>query len=169
MTRSNHSSRDKRSFNRSNTIVYSTFRNKHNLVLSFSTTFLQRYAPQRFSLFLFLFFQNQNFTFGCHWRKVSFVHFSGWETAPEDVPSTHSIHNLVNEQCWKRILEWEQLHSQFITSTSSHSHPSWWMWLVFSFSSRECNQPKLESFHGRPKDFSPKARLKHFFGWAFVH
>jgi cytochrome c heme-lyase len=122
---------------------------------------------RRKGLFLFPFTIRIHFQMSL--KKFLVCRFSGWETAPEDVPTTHSIHNLVNEQCWKRILEWEQLHSEFVSFMPSHSHNPLSMWLVSSFLYSECSYPKLESFHGRPKDFSPRARLKHFFGWALVH
>jgi cytochrome c heme-lyase len=85
---------------------------------------------------------NTTWNYPSQQRFYNAMRRKGWETLPKDVPSTHSIHNLVNEQCWKIILEWEQLHE------------------------KECSHPTLDSFHGRPKDFSPKARLKHFFGYV---
>ena len=30
----------------------------------------------------------------------------------------------------------------------------------------ECNQPKLEKFEGRPKDITPKARIRSWFGYS---
>jgi hypothetical protein len=47
-----------------------------------------------------------------------------------------AIHNGVNEQAWRHVLAWESLH--------------------------DCDcpgGPKLLRFQGRPKDYSPKARL----------
>lgn len=49
-----------------------------------------------------------------------------------------AIHNLVNEQGWSKIKEWEK--------------------------EKGCENPKLLRFMGRPKDISPKARLRSLFG-----
>ena len=36
--------------------------------------------------------------------------------------------------------------------------------LVMSSLLRECTSPKLTSFRGRAKDFSPRARIRHWMG-----
>eukprot|EP01122_Echinamoeba_exundans_P004278 TRINITY_DN14296_c0_g1_i1.p1 TRINITY_DN14296_c0_g1~~TRINITY_DN14296_c0_g1_i1.p1 ORF type:complete len:277 (-),score=19.30 TRINITY_DN14296_c0_g1_i1:47-877(-) len=66
----------------------------------------------------------------------------GWEPEAKDVPYVVSIHNTINEKCWAGVMEYEQFHE------------------------KECPTPKLLRFRGRPQDFSPKARLRHFFGYA---
>ena len=53
-----------------------------------------------------------------------------------------SIHNNMNESTWRRVLEWEALHSA------------------------ECAAPKLLRFMGRPDELTPKARVKVALGLA---
>lgn len=53
------------------------------------------------------------------------------------------IHNAVNERAWREIGHWE-----------ATMHP-------------ECNCPKLKEFHGRPRDYSPKARLLNLLVQAY--
>ncbi|CAO3622843.1 unnamed protein product [Cunninghamella blakesleeana] len=64
-----------------------------------------------------------------------------WNPKEEDMSTVVPIHNAVNEEAWKRILEWEKLHTT------------------------DCNQPKLLKFQGRPKDITPKARIRSWFGY----
>lgn len=52
------------------------------------------------------------------------------------------IHNANNEKAWKEILKWER-----------------------AFHNQECPYPKLKQFSGRAKDFSPRARIRSFFGY----
>ncbi|KAI9268942.1 cytochrome c/c1 heme lyase-domain-containing protein [Phascolomyces articulosus] len=63
-----------------------------------------------------------------------------WNPEEKDMSVVVPIHNAVNEMAWMKILEWEKMH---------HT---------------ECNQPKLVKFQGRPKDYTPKARLYSWFG-----
>ncbi|ORY95294.1 cytochrome c/c1 heme-lyase [Syncephalastrum racemosum] len=65
-----------------------------------------------------------------------------WNPEERDMSVVVPIHNAVNEQAWVKILEWEKLHTT------------------------QCNQPKLVKFQGRPKDITPKARLRSWFGYA---
>jgi cytochrome c heme-lyase len=63
------------------------------------------------------------------------------EKLTEDaVPAAVYIHNHLNEQAWKEILEYENFFKD--------------------------SEPKLKSFRGRAKDFTPKARLFHLLGLA---
>jgi cytochrome c heme-lyase len=69
----------------------------------------------------------------------------GWrwkdeDIAPKDMDDIIRIHNANNEQAWKEILKWEALHA------------------------RECAYPKLKSFGGRAKDYSPRARIRYWLG-----
>lgn len=66
----------------------------------------------------------------------------GWTPASEDMKWVVNIHNIVNERAWQHILQWEQLHSG------------------------ECDCPKLKRFQGKPKDYSPRARLLNFLGYT---
>jgi cytochrome c heme-lyase len=38
---------------------------------------------------------------------------SGWRTEEESVSSVVSIHNAVNEECWRRILQYEKFHARW--------------------------------------------------------
>lgn len=57
------------------------------------------------------------------------------------MPAVVAIHNAVNERAWAHVLAWEALHAC------------------------ECAEPKLTRFRGRPKDYSPKARLLNLLGY----
>lgn len=63
----------------------------------------------------------------------------GYNPTENDVPVILAIHNLVNEQGWSKIREWEAL--------------------------RGYSAPKLKQFSGRPKDISPKAFLRSLIGY----
>jgi cytochrome c heme-lyase len=60
----------------------------------------------------------------------------------KDMDVVVAIHNNMNENTWKQVMAWEELHP-------------------VSESGRE---PKLLRFQGKPHDLSPKARLKLLFG-----
>jgi len=66
----------------------------------------------------------------------------GWrwrdeDIAPEDMSNIIKIHNRNNEDAWQEVLKWEALHAE------------------------ECVEPKLKSFGGKAKDFSPRALFRH--------
>jgi len=66
----------------------------------------------------------------------------GWkwrdeDIAPEDMNNIIKIHNRNNEDAWQEVLKWEALHAD------------------------ECREPKLKSFGGKAKDFSPRALFRH--------
>lgn len=70
----------------------------------------------------------------------------GWKWQPDDISAQDMshiirIHNANNEAAWKEVLKWEALHC------------------------RECSEPKLKSFGGKAKDFSPRARIRHWMGY----
>ena len=56
--------------------------------------------------------------------------------------SVVSIHNTVNEETWRRVLRWEELHRA------------------------ECRDVRLARFRGRPNDASAKATLRGWLGYA---
>lgn len=62
----------------------------------------------------------------------------GYSPEERDMSVILAIHNLVNEQGWSKIKEWER--------------------------EKGCENPKLLRFMGRPKDISPKARLRSLIG-----
>ncbi|XP_076146317.1 holocytochrome c-type synthase [Alosa pseudoharengus] len=62
--------------------------------------------------------------------------------APHDMSNIIRIHNRNNEQAWEEILKWEALHAE------------------------ECPcGPSLKRFGGKAKEFSPRARLRHWMGY----
>lgn len=70
----------------------------------------------------------------------------GWKWKESDIQSedmTHiiNIHNTNNELAWREVLKWEALHAY------------------------ECGNPKLKSFGGRAKDYSPRARIRRWMGY----
>ena len=70
----------------------------------------------------------------------------GWEFGPDDLEQSDmdyiiKIHNANNENAWEEVLMWESLHSD------------------------ECKTPKLKSFGGKAKYFSPRARLRGWLGY----
>lgn len=71
---------------------------------------------------------------------------SGWRWKKEDINQKDmgdiiKIHNANNEQAWQEVLKWEALHA------------------------RECGNPRLKSFGGKAKDFSPRARFRSMLGY----
>ncbi|KAI9208096.1 cytochrome c/c1 heme-lyase [Polychytrium aggregatum] len=65
-----------------------------------------------------------------------------WDPEERDMSVIVPIHNAVNEQAWRKIMEWESVHKT------------------------ECGQPRLLQFQGKPKEYSPKARIMNFFGYT---
>ncbi|XP_074612522.1 holocytochrome c-type synthase-like [Acropora palmata] len=70
----------------------------------------------------------------------------GWkwkddEVQPKDMDHIIKIHNANNEAAWEEILKWEALHFN------------------------ECRSPKLLSFRGKAKEFSPRARIRSWLGY----
>ncbi|PWA27979.1 hypothetical protein CCH79_00017535, partial [Gambusia affinis] len=64
------------------------------------------------------------------------------DLAPQDMTNIIKIHNQNNEQAWQEILKWEALHAG------------------------ECPcGPKLKRFGGKAKEFSPRARVRHWMGY----
>lgn len=70
----------------------------------------------------------------------------GWQwkkddLQPNDMDNIIKIHNANNEQAWQEVLKWEALHA------------------------KECGNPRLKSFGGKAKDFSPRARIRNWLGY----
>jgi cytochrome c heme-lyase len=70
----------------------------------------------------------------------------GWRWKDDDLKATDMesiirIHNVNNELAWMEVLKWEAMHA------------------------RECGEPKLKSFGGKAKDYSPRARMRHWLGY----
>lgn len=73
----------------------------------------------------------------------------GWrweesDVTPQMMEAVVKIHNVNNEQAWKEVLKWEALHA------------------------RECNNPKLLSFAGNAKKYSPRARIRYWMGYVIL-
>ncbi|KAJ8676284.1 hypothetical protein QAD02_012071 [Eretmocerus hayati] len=71
----------------------------------------------------------------------------GWrwkdeDVSPKDMDDIIKIHNANNEQAWQEVLKWEALHAM------------------------ECGTPKLKSFGGKAKDYSPRARIRYWMGYG---
>lgn len=69
----------------------------------------------------------------------------GWQwkkddLKPNDMDNIIKIHNANNEQAWQEVLKWEALHA------------------------KECGNPRLKSFGGKAKDFSPRAKIRNWLG-----
>ncbi|KAJ3097198.1 hypothetical protein HDU97_005083 [Phlyctochytrium planicorne] len=64
-----------------------------------------------------------------------------WNPHEKDMTVVVPIHNAVNEKCWQKILEWETFHKT------------------------ECGTPKLLKFEGKPRQYTPKARILNFLGY----
>lgn len=71
----------------------------------------------------------------------------GWrwrddDLAPHDMSNIINIHNKNNEQAWHEILKWEAMHAG------------------------ECPcGPTLKRFGGKAKEYSPRARFRHWMGY----
>lgn len=59
-----------------------------------------------------------------------------------DMESIVRMHNMNNELAWLEILKWEAMHAH------------------------ECMTPRLASFGGKAKDFSPRARIRQLLGYS---
>ncbi|KAM7390847.1 hypothetical protein PAMA_008847 [Pampus argenteus] len=90
---------------------------------------------------------------GKHWVYPSEQMFwnamlrKGWrwrddDLGAKDMSNIINIHNRNNEQAWKEILKWEALHAG------------------------ECPcGPALKRFGGKAKEYSPRARIRHWMGY----
>jgi len=65
----------------------------------------------------------------------------GWQPDERDMPAVVAIHNAVNERAWSEVLRWERRHQA------------------------SCPDPTLVRFQGKPREFSPKARLLNALGY----
>jgi len=70
----------------------------------------------------------------------------GWKFGPDDINAQDmdhiiKIHNANNESAWHEVLKWEAMHAG------------------------ECGNPKLKSFGGKAKEFSPRARVRGWMGY----
>ncbi|KAF4088127.1 hypothetical protein AMELA_G00079400 [Ameiurus melas] len=69
-------------------------------------------------------------------------HWKDDSLSQHDMTNIIKIHNRNNEQAWEEILKWEALHAS------------------------ECPcGPSLKRFGGKAKEFSPRARIRHWMGY----
>jgi len=61
--------------------------------------------------------------------------------SPNDMENIVRMHNINNELAWFEVLKWEALHAH------------------------ECMTPRLASFGGKAKEFSPRARIRNWLGY----
>ena len=64
---------------------------------------------------------------------------------PTDLENIVRMHNINNELAWMEVLKWEALHAD------------------------ECMTPRLASFGGKAKDFSPRARIRNWLGYQLPY
>ena len=64
----------------------------------------------------------------------------GEQVKAEDVNAMVAIHNNMNEKTWREVIFWEKFHC------------------------KECDDPRLLRFEGRPDDLSPLARIRMLMG-----
>ena len=77
-----------------------------------------------------------------HQQFYNAMKIKGWDAREEDMQMVVAIHNAVNEKTWQKVCDIEQ-----ICSGSDAT-------------------PKLVRFKGRPKDLTPKARMRMLMGYA---
>jgi len=68
----------------------------------------------------------------------------GWETPEEHVETMVQIHNFLNEEAWKQVVEWEHRRDP-----------------------ADATNLELAKFQGKPGQISPKARMYLLAGWFF--
>ncbi|KAJ0401553.1 hypothetical protein ATCC90586_002861 [Pythium insidiosum] len=69
----------------------------------------------------------------------------GWDPDAAQMKTIVAIHNTVNEQTWHEVLKWEAMHA-----------------------SPSAKVPTLKRFIGKPRDYSPKARIMNVLGWSVL-
>jgi len=90
---------------------------------------------------------NQNWVYPSEQMFWNAMIRKGWrwredDLGPQDMSNIIKIHNQNNEQAWQEILKWEALHAE------------------------ECPcGPSLKRFGGKAKEFSPRARIRHWMGY----
>ncbi|POM70632.1 Cytochrome c1 heme lyase [Phytophthora palmivora] len=67
----------------------------------------------------------------------------GWAPEAQQMKTIVAIHNTVNEQSWREVLQWESFHP--------------------------AKEPvKLKKFMGKPTEYSPKAKIMNTLGWSVL-
>jgi len=80
----------------------------------------------------------------------------GWQPPEQDIENVVKIHNVVNERCWQEILKWEkEFHPETLGGGAD----------VNDKVERTNTSVSLLRFKGKPRDYSPKARLLNALGY----
>jgi cytochrome c heme-lyase len=84
----------------------------------------------------------------------------GWQPPETDIDNVVKIHNVVNERCWQEILKWEkEFHPKTLSGGGGGGggDPG----------EEETNNASVSllRFKGKPRDYSPKARLLNALGY----
>ncbi|KAI8825962.1 cytochrome c/c1 heme-lyase [Fimicolochytrium jonesii] len=87
-------------------------------------------------------FEGKNWVYPSEQMFFNAMRRKNWTPQEKDMGVVIPIHNAVNEQCWRQILLWEKLHQT------------------------SCAQPKLVKFQGKPKEYTPKARIRQLMGYT---
>ena len=87
--------------------------------------------------------EGETWTYPSPQRFYNAMKKKGWDPKEGEMPWVVSIHNTVNERCWRKVLEYEGFHEG------------------------ECAQgAKLVRFRGKPDVLSPKARIRSWRGYV---
>ena len=83
----------------------------------------------------------------------------GWQPPETDIDNVVKIHNVVNERCWQEILKWEkEFHPKTLSGGGGGGGDP---------GEEETNNASVSllRFKGKPRDYSPKARLLNALGY----
>ena len=81
----------------------------------------------------------------------------GWQPPEQDIENVVKIHNVVNERCWQEILKWEkEFHPETLGGGADVNDDK---------VERTNTSVSLLRFKGKPRDYSPKARLLNALGY----
>lgn len=99
----------------------------------------------------------------CRWR------WRDDDLTPPDMTNIIKIHNNNNEQAWQEILKWEAMHARSVLHLWAGLRPLREVGLYLPpsppCSCRECPcGPTLKRFGGKAKEYSPRARFRHWMG-----
>lgn len=83
--------------------------------------------------------KEETWTFPSPQRFYNAMKKKGWDPQEREMPWVVSIHNTVNERCWKKVMAYENFHG--------------------------CEHPKLVKFRGKPDQLSLKAKLRGYLGY----
>ena len=116
-----------------------------------------------------------------HWQYPSQQMFynalrrKGWEFGPDDLEAQDmdhiiKIHNANNESAWQEVIRlrkiffilWNEKGDILLNTKGSYFCQ---VMLWESLHADQCSNPKLKSFGGKAKYFSPRARIRGWMGY----